>query len=122
MHDDTAKPVTRMRMALMVGAALLAGCAEFQDDALYYKTYEIKNLTVIILDDKALQRRWRYISGRPASKTMKFTVAGNQMTMADTVKGFFDYKTNTIYCTKDNFDVCGHELFHAIMGRFHDER
>ncbi|MBI5777487.1 MAG: hypothetical protein HY444_08860 [Nitrospirae bacterium] len=42
--------------------------------------------------------------------------------MAGTVKGFFDYKTNTIYCTKDNFDVCGHELFHAIMGRFHEER
>jgi hypothetical protein len=111
----------RMRMVLVLSAALLAGCAEFQDDALYYETYEVKNLTVIILDDKALQRRWQYVSGRPASRTIKFTVAGNQMSMADTVKGFYDYKTNTIYCTKDNFDVCGHELFHAIMGRFHEE-
>ena len=52
-----------MRVAGMLGAALLAcssvGCAEFQDDALYYETYEVKNLTVIILDDKALQRRWQ---------------------------------------------------------------
>ncbi len=115
-----------MRRAGTAGAVLLAcmvaGCAEFRDDALYYETYEVKHLTVIILDDRALQRRWLYVSGRPASKTIKFTVAGSQMSMADTVKGFFDYKTNTIYCTRDNFDVCGHELFHAIMGRFHEER
>jgi len=110
----------RLRVMLLAGA--LAGCAEFQDDALYYETYEVKNLTVILLDDKALQRRWRAVSGRPASKVIKFTVAGSQMTMSDTVKGFFDYRTNTIYCTKDNFDVCGHELFHAILGRFHEER
>jgi hypothetical protein len=116
----------RLRIVMTLSAAMLAGmlagCAEFKDDALYYETYEIKHLTVIILDDKALQRRWQYVSGRPASKTIKFTVAGSQMSMADTVKGFFDYKTNTIYCSKANFDVCGHELFHAIMGRFHEER
>ena len=114
-----------MRMILMLSAVMLAGlfngCAESKND-LYYETHLIKNLTVILLDDKALQRRWQYVSGQPASKTIKFTVAGNQMSMADTVKGFFDYKTHTIYCTKDNFDVCGHELFHAIMGRFHEEQ
>jgi hypothetical protein len=111
-------------MTGMAGAAILAGllggCAESKSDR-YYETYLIRNLTVILLDDKALQRRWQYVSGQPASKTIKFTVAGSQMSMADTVRGFFDYKTNTIYCTKDNFDVCGHELFHAIMGRFHEE-
>ncbi len=114
----------RMRTVLMVGAVMLAGvfngCAESTSD-LYYETHVIKNLTVILLDDRALQRRWQYVSGQPASKTIKFTVAGSQVSMANTVKGFFDYKTNTIYCTKDNFDVCGHELFHAIMGRFHGE-
>jgi hypothetical protein len=105
-------------------SGLTAGCVELNGhtDALYYETHEIKNLTVILLDEKALQRRWQAVSGRPASKVLKFTVAGSQMSMADTVKGFFDYKTNTIYCTKDNFDVCGHELFHAILGRFHEER
>jgi hypothetical protein len=106
-----------MRMVRVVSAVMLAGalsgCAESSND-LYYETHIIKNLTVILLDDKALQRRWQYVSGQPASRTIKFTVAGSQ--------GFFDYKTNTIYCTKDNFDVCGHELFHAIMGRFHEER
>jgi len=114
-----------MRILMTVSAVLLAGalagCAE-PKNGLYYETYLIKNLTVILLDDKALQRRWQYVSGQPASRTIKFTVAGSQISMADTVKGFFDYKTNTIYCTKDNFDVCGHELFHAIMGRFHEER
>ncbi len=115
---------TRMAAAGLAAAlgGLGAGCAELHDDALYYETYEVKNLTVILLDDKALQRRWRAVSGRPASKAIKFTVAGSQMNMSDTVKGFYDYRTNTIYCTKDNFDVCGHELFHAIMGRFHEER
>lgn len=102
-------------------AASLAGCAESQND-LYHETHIIKNLTVILLDDKALQRSWQYVSGQPASRTIKFTVAGSQMSTADTVKGFFDYKTNTIYCTKDNFDTCGPELFHAIKGRFHGER
>ena len=115
----------RRRIATILGVVLfvgaLAGCAESKGD-LYYETHLIRNLTVILLDDRALQRRWQYVSGQPASRTIKFTVAGSQMSMADTVKGFFDYKTNTIYCTKDNFDVCGHELFHAIMGRFHEER
>ena len=114
----------RMRMILLLSvvilAGALAGCTGPPSD-LYYETHEIKNLTVILLDDKALQRRWQYVSGQPASRTIKYTVAGSQVSMADTVKGFFDYKTNTIYCTKDNFDVCGHELFHAIMGRFHQE-
>jgi hypothetical protein len=116
----------RIRIVMTLGAAMLAGtlagCESLLQDELYYETYEVKHLTVILLDDKALQRRWQYVSGRPASKTIKFTVAGSQMSMADTVKGFFDYKTNTIYCTKLNFDICGHELFHAIMGRFHEDR
>lgn len=115
----------RMRIVMTLSAAILAGtlagCAESTSD-LYYETHAIKNLTVILLDDKALQRSWQHVSGQPASRTIKFTVAGSQMSMADTVKGFFDYNTNTIYCTKDNFDVCGHELFHAIMGRSHAER
>ena len=110
-----------MRAVLTLCAVMLAACAESKDDR-YYETHEIRNLTVILLDDKALQRRWQYVSGQPASKTIKFTAAGSQMIIADTVKGFFDYKTNTIYCTKDNFEVCGHELFHAIMGRFHEDR
>jgi hypothetical protein len=114
-----------MRIAGVLGAAalagMLAGCAEFQDDALYYETYEVKHLTVIILDEKALQRRWQYVSGKPASRAIKFSVGADQMSMAHTVRGFFDFKTNTIYCTKMNFDVCGHELFHAIMGRFHQD-
>lgn len=37
------------------------------------------------------------------------------------VRGFFDYTTNTIYCPKLDFETCGHELFHAIIGRFHHE-
>ena len=85
--------LTTLSAVLLAGA--LAGCADPKQD-LYYETHEIKNLTVILLDDKALQRRWQYVSGQPASRTIKFTVAGSQISMADTVKGFFDYKTNTI--------------------------
>ena len=113
--------IARVCSAAML-AGVLSGCAEFQDDALYYETYEVKHLTVIILDERALQRRWQYISGKPANKAIKFSVGADQMNMSHTVRGFFDFKTNTIYCTRMNFDVCGHELFHAIMGRFHEDR
>ena len=57
----------RIRMAMALSATIcadtLAGCVEMPQDALYYETYEVKNLTVILLDDKAVQRRWQAVSG-----------------------------------------------------------
>jgi len=51
----------RMRIVMPLSAAMLAGmlagCESLQQDELYYETYEVKHLTVILLDDKALQRR-----------------------------------------------------------------
>ena len=38
-----------------------------------------------------------------------------------TVRGFYDYSANTLYCEKWNFEVCGHELHHAALGQFHPQ-
>jgi len=51
----------RLGAIVLASVVLVAGCAESKDDR-YYETHEIKNLTVILLDDQALQRRWRYVS------------------------------------------------------------
>lgn len=44
------------------------------------------------------------------------------MSMRERVQGSFDYKMDMRSCTNDTFDVCGLELFHAILRRFHEER
>jgi hypothetical protein len=38
-----------------------------------------------------------------------------------TLRGFYDFTTNTLYCPKWNFEVCGHELHHAVLGQFHSD-
>ncbi|MDF0673696.1 MAG: hypothetical protein P0120_05045 [Nitrospira sp.] len=34
-----------------------------------------------------------------------------------TVRGFYDYATNTLYCVKWHFEICGH----AALGQFHPQ-
>jgi len=35
-------------------------------------------------------------------------------------EGFFDYRTRTLYCEKWDAVLCGHELFHATDGDWHE--
>lgn len=96
----------------------LTACAWFEKPA-YYESYDVTHLTVVLMDEVSLQAKWKDLSGRPS---VRFIPQGPEGAVAvQTVKGFFDYDTNTIYCPKLNFEVCGHELFHAILGPFHPE-
>nr|MBI3614725.1 hypothetical protein [Nitrospirota bacterium] len=96
----------------------LTACAWFQPQP-YEETYQVTHLTVVLMDEASLQAKWKELSGRPS---VKFIPQGPEgAVIVQTIKGFYDYDTNTIYCPKLNFEACGHELFHAILGPFHQE-
>jgi hypothetical protein len=101
---------------LLTGTALVAvGCSGPQSS--YYEKYEIQKLTVVFLDEQSLQEKYLLLSGRPPLEIFGY---GSSISLK-TVRGFFDSKGNTLYCPKMNFEVCGHELHHAVIGRFHPE-
>ncbi len=95
--------------------ALLAGCGT--TGSRYVEEHDIKQLKVVFLDERSLHERWTHIAGRDP---VRFAAP---MSSADpivkTVLGFYDYSSNTLYCEKWNFEVCGHELHHAALGQFH---
>ena len=123
-QDSGAAPMVRaswpkFRLAFLKGvlivAMLLSGCAAAQK--VYNERYELKNLTVVFLDEKSLQESYTALSGKAA-----VMISGSPSAISlTTVRGFFDFKTNTIYCSKMDFQVCGHELHHAVFGRFHPD-
>jgi hypothetical protein len=93
----------------------LVGC--LQSSPPYYEQYELKNLRVVWLDQASLHGKYEEMSGKPAVALYGTdSSAGVQ-----SIKGFFDFKTNTIYCSKMDFTACGHELHHAIIGHFHPD-
>lgn len=98
--------------------AAMGGCAS--PPAPYYERYEIPRLTVVLLDEASLQQKWIEVSGKPAVRLAPPSGYA-QSTAMHTVKGFFDFATNTIYCPRMDFAVCGHELHHAVLGRFHPD-
>jgi hypothetical protein len=100
---------------LIVSFALL-GC--LHPSASYYEPHELKNLRVVWLDQASLHEQYEQMSGKPA-----LALYGTDSSAGvQSVKGFFDFSTNTIYCSKMDFTACGHELHHAIIGHFHPEK
>lgn len=96
--------------------ALLTGCATSQR---YVEEHELKQLKVIFLDEQSLHERWAKIAGRDP---IHFSTSITSTTpLVKTVRGFYDYSSNTLYCEKWNFEVCGHELHHATLGQFHPQ-
>ena len=83
----------------------------------YQEHYEVRHLTVMFLDEQSLQTRYTAISGKPAVSISGYP----PIQSLTTVRGFYDFTTKTLYCSKMDFTVCGHELHHAVLGRFHDE-
>jgi hypothetical protein len=93
----------------------LYGCTVFPDH--YIEKHKIKELTVIFVDEDTLRERWKEVAGSDATifkPQLKSTAP-----IVNTVRGFYDFTSNTLYCPKWNFEVCGHELHHAVLGQFH---
>ncbi len=84
------------------------------------ETHELSSLRVVFLDRHQIQNKYEEIVGRSAVMTTPRLVLGTQRRQ-EVVVGFYDYQTRTIYCPKMDFEVCGHELHHAVLGRFHLE-
>ena len=110
---DAMKSKCRITLLAGIMMSVLIGCAS--TSTIPAETYNLKNLTIVFLDAPKLQEKYAAASGKPA---VTYTQA-TSLTTTKTVKGFFDFATNTIYCQKMDFDVCGHELHHAVLGRFH---
>lgn len=97
-------------LALSFGAL---GCAGLP----YLEQHEVRNLTVVFLDEESLQQQWKRSSGQEA---MKFSSSmGGGLPSLKVIKGFYNFATNTLYCPKWDYEVCGHELHHAVLGQFH---
>ena len=101
--------------ALVIGTILLQGCASTATN--YQERHEVKNLTVVFLDEDSLHKEWQALSGRQPIVLASQVRSG--LPAVRTLRGFFDWPSNTLYCPKWNFEVCGHELHHAVLGQFH---
>lgn len=94
----------------------LLGCSA---PASYVERHEIRNLTVVFLDEASLQDHWKALTG---IDVVRFVAHMAHTTAAvRTLRGFYDPISNTLYCPKWGFEVCGHELHHAVLGQFHPQ-
>jgi hypothetical protein len=97
--------------------ALLAGCST--TSTRYVEEHDLRQLKVVFLDERSLHERWAHIAGRDP---IRFAAPmSSAEPIVKTVRGFYDYSSNTLYCEKWNFEVCGHELHHAALGQFHPQ-
>lgn len=103
------------RLAFLVVGVVLAGCLH-QDR--YSEQYELSNLKVIFLDQQSLREALdQHVSEE--QRVPVYPLLSGAMPPAKVVKGFFDFNTNTLFCSKWDYEVCGHELHHAVLGQFH---
>ena len=109
--------VLRSLKLALLGLLLLQGCAS--STGTYQERHNIKNLTVVFLDEESLRHEWQVLSGR--QPVVFASQASTGVPMLKTLRGFYDWPSNTLYCPKWNFEVCGHELHHAVLGQFHSD-
>jgi hypothetical protein len=116
------KSVLNWMVRSLAGAVLfgaIAGCGVSSRSL--GEQYELSDLRVVFLDEPQIQAKWKEVTGKPAVMMTPRLVLESQR-REEVVVGFYDFQTRTIYCPKMNFEVCGHELHHAVLGRFHLER
>ncbi len=101
-------------------ALFLHGCSMLS--APYVERHEVNNLTVVFLDTTSLRAEWTRVTGDAAVRFIRRMGGGKPPVEVRTMQGFYDFRTNTLYCTKWDFHVCGHELHHALLGHFHSPR
>ena len=97
--------------------AALLGLPACATDTRYIETHELVNLKVVFLDEDTLHEKWKERTGQPGAEFQPLLTGG--MASLKVIKGFYDFTTDTLYCPKWNFEVCGHELHHAALGHFH---
>ncbi len=102
----------------MCGLVLMSLMACAQTSKQYVEEHEIKHMTVVFLDEKSLQEKWKLRTGKNSVRFSPSLTEG--IPSVKTVRGFFDFRTNTLFCPKWNYEVCGHELHHAALGHFHE--
>jgi hypothetical protein len=83
----------------------------------YIEEHEIQNLKVVFLDRQSLRQEWKKRTGQQGIRFLPKLTSG--IPTIKTIKGFYDFSTDTLYCPKWDFEVCGHELHHAVLGHFH---
>lgn len=121
-HEETKNPGRLDTIALhaLIGillASAFIGCTGIQSR--YVEKHAIKNLTVVFLDEHSLHEQWKQIVGSDAVRFQ--SQMNSNVPLVRTVKGFYDFTSNTLYCPKWHFEVCGHELHHAVLGHFHND-
>jgi len=99
---------------LFICLSHLTGCAE---QGRYMETHEISHLKVVFLDDQSLQEMWETKTGQSGTQFQPWM--RGDLASVKTIRGFYDFSTETLYCPKWNYEVCGHELHHAALGHFH---
>lgn len=115
-------PIRRWGLDILASSVILlslSGC--MTDHALPGEKYKLSSLRVVFLDAPHMQAKYEEITGKSAVM-MTPRLALNTHRREEVVVGFYDFRTRTIYCPKMDFEVCGHELHHAVLGRFHFEQ
>ena len=118
MNRSTNKKMaalSALNLLLALAIVFAGGCAT--EVTSYVERHEIHNLTIVFLDQTSLQEEWKKRTGQLPARLVP--VMNSTIPVVKTVNGFFDYATNTLYCSKWNFEICGHELHHAALGQFH---
>ena len=100
-------------IVVMMLMSVLAGCAG--SSGRYQESYEVAAFKVVFLDQESLHETYATLY---RSAPNHFELNGSDTTVRS-IHGFFDPITRTLYCSKLDFEVCGHEMHHAVLGAFH---
>ena len=92
---------------------VMAGCPG--SSARYQESHEVAAFKIVFLDQQSLQETYAALY---RSAPHHFDLDGSGTTVRS-IHGFFDPVTRTLYCSKLDFEVCGHEMHHAVLGAFH---
>ena len=101
-------------MLLSLLSVLQFGCST---SGRYVEQHEVKDLKIVFLDPESLHEEWTQRTGLQGTRFLPALRGG--LPSIKSVKGFYDFTSDTLYCPKWNFEVCGHELHHAALGHFH---
>ena len=110
--------IRRWTSQVLTAAALLALSGCMTGKSLPGEEHELPSLRVVFLDAPQMQAKWQEITGKSAVMMTPRLVLDTHR-REEVVVGFYDFRTRTIYCPKMDFEVCGHELHHAVLGQFH---